>query len=141
MVKLWMPRPDQFESSHDDLPTPRTLDSELSRWFNMWSRQSVRADLPDTLMKSLVSADTDSFPNIRILLVLGCTLPATVEAERCFSTLRRIKSHLSSWTRFSALTLMKIHYRKHIDSPQKKLQIGSLKNTLDIYSRPAFSTN
>jgi hypothetical protein len=49
----------------------------------MRSRQSDRADLPDTLMKSLVSADPDSFPNIRILLVLGCTLLA--EVERRFS--------------------------------------------------------
>jgi len=61
----------------------------------MWSRQSDRADLPNTLMKSLVSADPDSFPNIRILLVLGCTLLATsAEAERSFSVLRLIISHL-----------------------------------------------
>ena len=88
----------------------------------MRSRQSDRADLPDTLMKSLVSADPDSFPNIRILLVLGCTLLATsAEAERSFSVLRLIKSHFRSRmadTRFSALTLMKIHYSKHIDSKQ-----------------------
>jgi len=37
----------------------------------------VQADLPDSLMKSLVSADPDSFQNIRILLVLGCTLLVT----------------------------------------------------------------
>jgi hypothetical protein len=49
----------------------------------MRSRQSDRADLPDTLMKSLVSANPDSFPNIRILLVLGCILLA--EVERSFS--------------------------------------------------------
>ena len=85
-----------------------------------------RADLPDTLMKSLVSADTDFCSNIIILVVLGCTLLATsAEAERSFSVLRHTKSQLRSWmadTRFSALTLMKIHYSKHIDS--NKLQIG-----------------
>ena len=83
-------------------------------------RQSVRTDLPDTLMKSLVSADPDYCPNIRILLVLGCTLPATsAEAERSLFVLRLIKSHLRSRmadTRVSALTLMKIDYSKHIDS-------------------------
>ena len=36
----------------------------------MWSRQSDRVNLSDTLMNSIVSADLDSFPNIRILLVL-----------------------------------------------------------------------
>ena len=110
---------DQFESWHDDLLTPRSFDVEVSRWFNMWSRQSDRADLPDTLMKSLVSADPDSFPNIIILLVLGSTLPATsAEAERSICVLRLIKGYLRIWvadTRFSDLTLIKIHYSKHID--------------------------
>jgi len=88
----------------------------------IWSRQTDKADLPDTLMKYLVSADPDSFPNIRILLVLGCTLlAASTKEERSFSVLRLNKSYLRSWmadTRFSALTLMKIHYSKHIDVKQ-----------------------
>ena len=79
----------------------------------MWSRQSDRADLPDTLKKSLVSADPDSFPNNIILLVLGCTLLATsAETERSFSVLKLIKRHLKSLmadTRVSALILMKKH--------------------------------
>ena len=91
----------------------------------MWSRQSDRADLPDTLTKSLVSAGPDSFPNIRILLVLGCTLliATFVEAGRSFPVLRLMKTDLSSWmadTRFSALTLMKIHYWKYIDSKESR---------------------
>ena len=113
------------------------------RCFIIWSRQSDRADLPDTLIKSLVSADPDSFPKIIILLVLGCTLLVTSAwAERSFSVLRVIKNPLRSWiadTMFSVLTLIKIHYSKHM-IPQK-LQIGSLNNTLDVCSRPAFSTN
>jgi len=47
-----------------DMPTPRSIDIEVSRWFNMWFRQSDTVDLPDTLMKSLVSADPDSFPKL-----------------------------------------------------------------------------
>ena len=66
VVKLGMPNPDQFESWHDDLPTPRSLDNEVSRQFNMRFRQFDRADLLDTLIKYLVSADPDSFPNIII---------------------------------------------------------------------------
>ena len=65
-----MPAPDQLESWHDDLPTPRSLDNKVSRLFNVWSRQSDKADLLDTLIRSLVSADPDSFPNTRNLLVL-----------------------------------------------------------------------
>jgi len=118
IVKLGMPPPDQFESWHDRLLTPRSLDNEVSRWLNTWSR----ADLPDILIKSLVSTDSDSFLNIRILLVLGCTLLTTsAEAERSFSVLRLIKGPLRSWLadkRFSGLTLMKLHYNKHTDSPK-----------------------
>jgi len=74
-----MPSPDQFESWDDNLPIPRSLDNDVSGWVNMWSRQSDRADLPDTstLVKSLVSSDPDFFPKIRNLLVLACTLFAT----------------------------------------------------------------
>jgi len=115
IVKLGMPPPEQFESWHDALLTPRSLDNEVSRLFNVWSKQSDKANLPDTLMKSLVSADPDSFPNIKIVLVLECTLLATsAEAECSLSVLRLIKSYLRSWraaTRCSALTLMKIRFQ------------------------------
>jgi len=88
----------------------------------MWARQFDRVDLPDTLMKYLVSLDQDSFPNIRILLVLWCTLLAiSAKTERSFSVLKVIKSHLRSGmanTRCSALTLMEILYSKNIDSKQ-----------------------
>jgi len=99
--------------------------------------QSDEADLLDTLMNSLVSADPDSFPNIILLLVLGSTiLDTSAEAECNFSVLRLIKTHSRSWmdgTRFSALTVMKIHYSKDIVSTK-------LQNNLDVCSRPAFST-
>jgi len=50
IITLGIPPTEQFESSHDYLPTPRS-----SRWFNMWFRQSDRAYLPDILIKTLVS--------------------------------------------------------------------------------------
>ena len=56
------------------------------------------------------------------LLRLSCHLPATsAEAERRFSVLDLMKSHFRGWMadiKFSALTLMKIHHSKHIDSKQ-----------------------
>ena len=55
----------------------------------MWSGLSNRDDLPDTLMESyIISADSDIFQNIRILLVLVCILPVTsAEAARSFFVL------------------------------------------------------
>jgi len=46
------------------------------------------------------------------------TCAISAEADPYFSVLRLIKGHLRSWmgdTRFSALTIMKIHYSKQID--------------------------
>jgi len=74
IVKLGLPHPEKFQSWHEDLLNPKSLDNEVSRWFNMWSRQCDRADFPDTLMKSLAPAAPDCFPNIIVLLVLGFTL-------------------------------------------------------------------
>ena len=55
----------------------------------MWSKKSDKSDWPDSLIKSLMSADY--LPNIRLLLILRCTLPATsAEAERSFPVLRLI---------------------------------------------------
>jgi len=60
--------------------------------------QSDSPNLSDTFVKSFVSAYPDFFPNIRILLVLACTVPATsAEAESSFSVLRLIKSNWRSW--------------------------------------------
>jgi len=87
----------------------------------MWSRQSDRVDLSDTFMKSLVSADPNPFLNIIILLVLACTPVTSAEAEHSLSVLRLIKSYFRSLMadiRFSALTLVKIRYSKHIDFQQ-----------------------
>ena len=49
------------------------------------------------------------YPNIRVLLIIGCTLPvSSAEAERLFSGLRRIKSYLRNRmsARLSGLALM-----------------------------------
>ena len=72
------------------------------------SRKSDEADLPGSIIKSLISADPDCIPNIRLLLLLWCTVPITyAEAEHSLYVLRLIKNHLTclrSWmadTRFS----------------------------------------
>ena len=52
--------------------------------------------------------------NIRQLILIGCTTPiGTCQAERSFSVLRRIKSHLLSTMteeKLTGLTMMSIHH-------------------------------
>ena len=83
------------------------------------SEETGRNNIPDTMKSTLGYADEDCFPNIRILLILGCTLPITsAEAERSFSLLGRLKTHLRSRmteARLSSLALMSMHYDICVD--------------------------
>ena len=67
--------------------------SRYVRWKLFWN-EGRREDKPEDLMDALSFADEDTFPNIRQLILIGCTTPiGTCQAERSFS---RIKSHLRS---------------------------------------------
>ena len=70
--------------------------SEVEHWCFVWKRrESNGTPLPDNLISSLPHADTDIFPNIRVLIEIGCIFPvSSAEAERSFSVLRRVKTHL-----------------------------------------------
>ena len=100
-----------------DLETPPTsLLAELKEWIAHWERNE---DHPTNLLGCLGHADEDQFPNIRRLLIIGCTFPVgSSEAERSFSTFRRLKSYLRSsmsGDRLAGLALMHIHHDMDID--------------------------
>ena len=99
-----------------DIPTPSSLLPEIKQWQRYWKNAN---DLPTDLHSSLQLTDSDVFPNIAVLLIIGCTLPITsAEAERSFSGLRRIKSYLRSRMteeRLSGLALMHIHSEMNIN--------------------------
>ena len=94
--------------------------SEVEHWCFVWkSRESNGTPLPDNLISSLPHADTDIFPNIRVLIEIGCIFPvSSAEAERSFSVLRRIKTHLRNCMkedRLASLTLMNINAKLAIN--------------------------
>ena len=102
-----------------DLPTPSSLLSELREWQYFWKQYTPTLQLPGNLIECVKYADEDMYPNIRILLIIGCTLPvSSAEAERSFSGLRRIKSYLRnrmSDERLSGLALVYLHHDLDID--------------------------
>ena len=69
--------------------------------------------LPDSPQSSLIHANPMIFPNIRKMLIHIVVLPVTsCEAERSFSTLRRIKSYLRttmSNERLNGLAILSVH--------------------------------
>ena len=52
-------------------------------------------DMVHLIQRTLLHADADMFPNIRLLRSINCMFPvSSSEAERSFSVLRRTKTHL-----------------------------------------------
>ena len=77
-----------------DLPAPSSLFSELKLWQQFWM-QKAQLEIPSNISDTLISTDEDVFPIIRVLLIIGSTLPiSSCEAERPFSGVRRIKTCL-----------------------------------------------
>ena len=74
---------------------------------------------PETLVNCYTHADPDIFPNIQVLLSIGCIFPVTSsEAERSFSVLRRLKTSLRNRMgeeRLASLALMHTNYNVTID--------------------------
>ena len=98
-----------------DLPSASSLLSELIQWQRFWKLKSESLDniIPADLAHCIHAADEDVFPNIRVLLIIACTIPVS----SCEAALRRIKSYLRSTMsseRFAGLALMHLH-RSDVD--------------------------
>ncbi len=97
-----------------DLPSPQLLSVEYNRWKLKFNSMPPD-ERPDTLQAALLSCDEDAFPNIKVLLVIACTLPVTTcETERSNSQLKLLKTYLRSTMsehRLSSMAIMKVHRR------------------------------
>ena len=84
---------------------------------------------PSTPASAIKECNPVHFPNIRILLQLGCTLPVTsCQCERSASALKRLNTYLRAsmrQERLSSLALLHIHYDSIID----------MNEVVDIYAR------
>ena len=95
----------------DDLPHAASLSPELERWHMRCRRScsSVSQIVPAEVIKECPS----SYPNLRKLLQLLCTLPVTSNScERSFSKLKLLKTYLRSIMkddRLTSLALLYIH--------------------------------
>ncbi|CAG9817043.1 unnamed protein product [Phaedon cochleariae] len=89
------------------------LRAEIIMWQNRWENEP---DLPSTAIEALCFG-ASLFPAIKILLQIFVALPvSTATAERSFSTIKRLKTHLRSTMgeeRLNGLTLPNIY--KEVD--------------------------
>ena len=103
-----------------DMPNVSSLRAELKEWQRyLRITEPTQSSSSPNLTECLEHADEDIFPNIRILLRIGCTLPVgSCEAERSFPCLRRVKTYLGNSKRedrLSGLTVMNMNYGMEID--------------------------
>ena len=106
-----------------DLPHPASLECEFHCWYMKWKKQEREfglTSLPVTLLHTLPHVSS-VFLNIRVLLIILCTLPVTsCSSERSFSGLKRIKTALRSTMtneRLSSLALLHLHRDIEINIP------------------------
>ena len=95
-----------------DLPAPMLLQTELYSWRHKYAHFQQH-QLPDSPKTTLNWCDDRVFPNVLTLIKLVCTIPVTsCEAERTFSTVRRIKPFLRATiteSRLNGLALLHVH--------------------------------
>ena len=101
----------------DDLPSPDSLEQELSLWACMWRSQ---ADKPSSLAETLADrrACPLMYPNITKIIHLLLTSVTTSGVERANSSLKFIKNASQSTMgedRFNALILMYEHCDLELD--------------------------
>lgn len=101
------------EQYSSDLPSPELLDEELDRWKFHFS-SCAETEFPDSVAAALKMCDPSLYPNIYVLLKIGCVLPVTsCECERSASVVRRLNNYMrasQSTERLSGLALMNVNY-------------------------------
>ena len=91
---------------------------EVQRWVNKWKKEDV-STVPSSAIETLCVCHADIYPNVYILLnISGTLLVSTSASERCFSTMRRLKTYLRSSIgneQMTGLALLSIHKDRQID--------------------------
>ena len=109
---------DLIELYHDDLPSAPVAKFEYVCWQRKW--KETTNPIPETLGDALLNCDKDMYPNLHILLRIGCTIPvSSAENERTNSVLKGLKTYLRSTMsndRLTGLALMKIHRNMSVNN-------------------------
>ncbi|KAF0715056.1 52 kDa repressor of the inhibitor of the protein kinase-like [Aphis craccivora] len=103
----------------------------------LWNRYLTDSNIQyNSVIQILNECNPDLFPNIYKLLQILITLPITsCEAERSFSTLKRIKSYLRNSTserRLNGLAALNIHYEVSVTPEEVISHLSSTKHRLDF---------
>ena len=102
----------------EDLPNYEIADQEIRLSKRHWLAQNEESR-SSTLATSLKDCQKNCFPNLYVLLKIGCTLPVTsCECERSSSAMQRLRTWFrtsASSQRLSVLPIMSIHRNHQIN--------------------------
>ena len=97
----------------DDLPEPNNCQEEFTRLKRRWSVREI-SERPQTIAQALKQCDSDTYPNLLVLLKITGTVAITsCEYEPFRSVLERFSTYLRVSMRqetLSGLALMQINY-------------------------------
>lgn len=107
-----IPITEEFTALYSNIISASELQGELAVWAAKWKSQ--KRETPNmSAMQAVANCPEVFFPNVHRLLKILATLPvSTAEAERSFSSLRRLKTYLRASTtndRLVAIALLNIH--------------------------------
>jgi len=101
-----------FRQYEDHLAGMDACRAEFERWQH-WCNRLDAEQTSNSVSGALTLCDATLFPNMRTALKIFATLPVTTcTAERSFSVLRLVKTHLRSTmgnSRLSDLALLSVH--------------------------------
>lgn len=123
-----------FACYDNDLPATTEVEfrEEVDRWRIRWDMARDPTCKPATLLETLTVTNSDLYPNIFIFLSILITMPvATATAERSFSVMRRVKTHVRSTmlsTRLSSLSVLHAYKQWSLDT-DKVIDSFALKKT------------
>ncbi|CAN7977128.1 unnamed protein product [Ixodes persulcatus] len=117
---------DQIVTLYGGLVSFSELPGEVVIWAQKWRSGPIQ---PVSAVQATCLCPSALYPNIYRLLQILATMPvSTAEAERSFSTLRRLKSYLRASTsqqRLLGLALLNVHRDVHV-SPERVLSLLSI---------------
>ncbi|KAL1416821.1 hypothetical protein MTO96_044855 [Rhipicephalus appendiculatus] len=107
-----LPTAEEFADVYSNIISTSALQGELAVWAAKWKREK-REKLSMSAMQAFANCPEVFFPNVHRLLKILATLPvSTAEAERSFSSLRRLKMYLRATTtneRLVGIALLNVH--------------------------------
>lgn len=117
------------------LPSFDTFEAEIKIWKSFWETKN-KCDLPNCIMETIDKCNSSSYPNVKCLLIILCTLPVSnIDERRTYSAIRELKSLVVETTgknTIPGVALMNIYRNYEIDINEVINRFAKLSDKCDF---------